>query len=245
MWQFPHCLGAVDGKHVAITPPHDAGSFFFNYKEFHSLVLLAVVNAKYEFIMCDFGTNGRISDGGVIENTKFGEKLNNNSLRIPPADILPPFPTPLPYVFVGDEAFALKENFLKPYNQRELNEEKKIFNYRLSRARRVVENTFGILCSKFRIFESPINLKPDNIDSVVMASCVLHNFLRRNTNNTRHEAPDILNDEVRQQEVLPIAELERGHNRRCCEVAKGVRDTFMEYFIGEGAVPWQKEKICK
>ncbi|XP_064103415.1 uncharacterized protein LOC135213365 [Macrobrachium nipponense] len=69
MWQFPNCLGAVDGKHVAIVPPPNSGSFFYSYKGFHSMVLMAVVSANYEFILCDFGTHGRISDGGVIENT--------------------------------------------------------------------------------------------------------------------------------------------------------------------------------
>lgn len=70
MWQFPNCVGAVDGKHVAIVPPSNSGSFFYNYKGFHSMVLMAVVNARCEFIMCDFGTNGRVSDGGVIQNTR-------------------------------------------------------------------------------------------------------------------------------------------------------------------------------
>lgn len=63
MWEFPNCLGAVDGKHVCIVPPANSGSYFYNYKGFHSLVLMAVVNARYEFIMCDIGVNGRISDG--------------------------------------------------------------------------------------------------------------------------------------------------------------------------------------
>lgn len=101
----------MDGKHVAIIPPHDAGSFFFSYKEFHSLVLPAVVNAKYEFIMLDFGTNGRISDGGVIENTKFGERFNSNSLQIPPVDAVLPFPTPLHMSLLGTRLLHLKKIF--------------------------------------------------------------------------------------------------------------------------------------
>lgn len=63
-WNFPHCLGALDGKHVKIIPPDGSGSYFYNYKGFHSMVLMAIVNANYEFIIAEFGTNGRISDGG-------------------------------------------------------------------------------------------------------------------------------------------------------------------------------------
>lgn len=54
---------------------------------------------------------------------------------------------------------------------------RKILNYRLSRARHVVENAFGIMASRFRIFYTHINVEPENIDKLVKASCVLHNFL--------------------------------------------------------------------
>lgn len=90
----------------------------------------------------------------------------------------------LNYVFVADEAFSLLPNLLKPFNRRDLTDERKIFNYRLSRARRIVENAFGILVSRFRIFHTSINLRLDNIDIVVMASCALHNFLRNKFSDT-------------------------------------------------------------
>ena len=61
----------MDGKHVRIIPPAGSGSFFFNYKGYHSIVLLGIVNANYEFILVDFGVNGRVSDGGVLEYTEF------------------------------------------------------------------------------------------------------------------------------------------------------------------------------
>ena len=78
-WNFPNCLGAVDGKHIRITPLPESGSFFWNYKHFHSVVLMACANANYEFIWCDSGTNGRISDGGAIKNTQFHDKLTNKT----------------------------------------------------------------------------------------------------------------------------------------------------------------------
>ena len=82
-WQFPHCIGAMDGKHIDIVPPSDSGSYYYNYKGKHSMVLLAIVDAEYRFQLVDFGTNGRISDGGVLQNTTFYEKLINDSLHIP------------------------------------------------------------------------------------------------------------------------------------------------------------------
>ncbi|CAH1996487.1 unnamed protein product [Acanthoscelides obtectus] len=131
----PNCLGAVDGKHVNIKPPTGSGSYFYNYKGAYSLVLLAVVNANYEFIMCDFGINSRISDGGVIEYSQFYRKLKDRKLSIPPPTRTMNSKEALPFVFISDEAFALRCDFLKPFSQRDWDHDKKIFNYRLSRAR--------------------------------------------------------------------------------------------------------------
>ena len=64
-WNFPNCLGAIDGKHNGIEKPANSGSFYFNYKKVYSNVLIGVVNANYEFIMADVGINGRVSNVGV------------------------------------------------------------------------------------------------------------------------------------------------------------------------------------
>ena len=192
-WQFPNCVGSVDGKHIAIVPPPGHGSYFFNYKGFNSMVLMAIANANYEFLYAHFGTNGRVSDRGVIKCTGFNNLLTNNLLNLP--NINPQ--NGLPYVFISHEAFALKDNFLKPYSVKVLDHDKRIFNYRLSRARRVVENVFGILVARFGVLQKKVNLKPENIDVVVLTCCVLHNFLRRHAASTYTPPESIdMEDEV-------------------------------------------------
>ena len=44
-WNFPHCVAAIDGKHVRIQAHPHRGSEFVNYKKYHSVVLLALADA--------------------------------------------------------------------------------------------------------------------------------------------------------------------------------------------------------
>lgn len=250
-WQFPNCLGSVDGKHIRISPPQDAGSFYWNYKGYNSLVLMAIANANYELIYCHMGTNGRISDGGVIENTTFYEKLAKEELKLPTPSLAKHSSTQLPWVFIGDEAFSLRKDFLKPFGLRDLSRERKIFNYRLSRARRIIENVFGIIAARFRILHTEINLKLDNIDLVVLTCAVLHNYLRRKCCDS-YTPPESLDEEDWTQSEIHtglrvdpgiLSGLQRRHNRNNTEEANQVRELFVRYFNGDGQVRWQNNMI--
>jgi hypothetical protein len=109
-WNFPHCIGAIDGKHVEIRKPPGTGSYYFNYKHSFSIVLMGIVNANYEFLMVDVGANGRVSDGGVFSNTLFCTKLKLKQLSIPKPENVPESDMKMPYV--GDDAFPLMENLM-------------------------------------------------------------------------------------------------------------------------------------
>ena len=83
IWNFPHCIGAIDGKHVVLQAPSHSGSTFFNYKGTHSIVLMAVCDANYCFTLIDIGDAGRHSDGGVLSNSSFGQAMEAGELLIP------------------------------------------------------------------------------------------------------------------------------------------------------------------
>lgn len=200
---------------------------------------MAIANAHSEFILCDVGTNGRISDGGVINKTLFYNKLINNQLNIPGPEPVS-FDLDLEYVFVGDEAFALRTDLIKPYGRDSLNNERRMCNYRISRARRVVENSFGILASRFRIFHTAINLNVKTIESLVLACCALHNFLRKKSST--YAPPESFNQENVIDGTDPdiFHNLERRSGGQVLKEAKTVREKFCTYFNGKGSVPWQQ-----
>jgi len=70
---------------------------------------------------------------------------------------------------------------MKPYSKKSSREDvsKKTFNYRLSRARRVTENAFGLISQVFRVFYQPINVQTTTCDNLIWVSCCLHNMLRK------------------------------------------------------------------
>ena len=91
---------------------------------------------------------------------------------------------------------------MKPYSGRGLSQEEEIFNYRLSRCRRTIENTFGILSARWRIFRRPIKAKPENVDHIVKACICLHNYLRL-TYNAQYVPIGFIDHETGIGDIIP------------------------------------------
>ncbi|XP_071054722.1 putative nuclease HARBI1 [Onthophagus taurus] len=249
-WNFPLCLGAIDGKHIHIFKLPGTGSYYFNYKHSFSIVLMGIVNANYEFLIVDVGANGRVSDAGVFSNTFFYKKLVEKNLGLPEPENLPLTNTKVPCVFVGDDAFPLLENLMKPFSKRNLTKEEKIYNYRVSRSRRIIENAFGILASRFRILLSQINLCPEKAVTITVACCYLHNFLRHKNVECYFQGGidvenintgEFTNADWRADPTLQTLQPLQGRNSTT--TAKEVIAQFCNYFNTVGAVPWQDNII--
>lgn len=105
----------------------------------------------------EVGSQGRISDGGILNQSILWEKNCTNSINLPPPSSLPDSDVVVPCAFLGDGAIALNSHLMKPFTgHHALNTPKRIFNQQLSRSRVLVENTFGIMTSAFRIFKRPL-----------------------------------------------------------------------------------------
>lgn len=148
------------------------------------------------------------------------------------------------------DAFPLKTNLMKPYpGTQAANSAKRIYNYRLSRARRCVENAFGVMCARWRVLRNRMSLLPDNAVLVVAACCCLHNFLMQEGRQVGGYCPpqfayttgssgELISGDWRNS-TPPIPQAYRQGSNTYSRRAADVRDSFASYFHGPGAVPWQ------
>jgi hypothetical protein len=243
-WNFPNCLGAIDGKHVNIQAPPNSGTSFHNYKKGFSVVLLAVANFNYKFTYIDVGSHGSSSDSHIWRNSAFCGRMDAENLYMPPDACLPGDEggRDMPLVFVADEAFAASTRVLRPFPRGRgsvaLSHRKKVFNYRLSRARRVVENAFGILAGRFRFLSRPVHMLPEKVDILVKAAVALHNLLTKPSDEIVRR---VLNQDITLDHDSGIESWRATASRNASVAAKQVRDYFADYFMNQGSVHWQNE----
>jgi len=180
------------------------------------------------------------------------QAFENNTLSVPEARSLPNTNCLLPFSLVGDEGFPLKTYLMRPYAKRNLHSnEQKIFNYRLSRARRVVENAFGILVARWRILQKPIALKLNTVEKIVQAVTCLHNYIIiTNLQNNYYFHEGMIDREAANGELIPGSwrtEIEEngfihplgrvGANTGTVALMRQ-RETLTRYFVSErGSIP--------
>jgi hypothetical protein len=80
-WQFNNCGGVEHGKHVRTVPPPNSRALYYNYKNFYSIILMALVSANYKFIYVDAEKQGRMSEARVLEYTSFSDRLMPEKLH--------------------------------------------------------------------------------------------------------------------------------------------------------------------
>lgn len=238
IWQFPHTLGALDGKHIRIKAPAHTGSQFYNFKGYFSTVLFVAVDAHGRFTYINVGCNGKSSDNTIYSDSYLYQALQNGTLNIPqPTQLVPGEGNEMSYFFVGDDAFSLDRHLMKPYSRSlKLSVPQEIFNYRLSRTRMGVECAFGRLANRFQIFHRPIEVQTKTVDAIVKACCVLHNFL---TKPRSVPAETQLTDNS-------ITEVFSAIGNQSCKTYKyacRARDELSRYLTTYGNVDFQWQKI--
>ncbi|XP_065068543.1 putative nuclease HARBI1 [Rhopilema esculentum] len=253
-WNFPHCIGALDGKHVAMECPKNQGSNFFNYKAFHSIVLMTVCDANYCFTIVDIGGYGGDNDASIFGGSEMGMAFKEGEMDIPKPDTTDGLT--LPYVLVSDELFKLEPWLMKPFPGQNLDVGKMIYNYRLSRCRRTIENAFGILAARWRILRRSIRASVSTVENITKACVCLQNYLMQ-TDNAFYAPKGFVDAEDNSGNLIPgtwrslvekdqsaLKPVKRAGSNNYTINAKLIRETFKNYFISEpGSVSWQLQNV--
>lgn len=214
---------------------------------------MALIDFNYQIRYLDVGCEGRVADGGIWRSCSFNKWMKSGSLNLPPWKTWPNGEEygVQPNVIVADDAFAMTSTLLKPYSSRALTRNKRIFNYRLSRARRVTENAFGIMASRFRILLTDIYRSPDRVVDMCLCIGALHNYLRSEASSTYMGLGSVDTEDANHQVIegewrrsTQLQSVQPTHDRNASVDAKALRDNMAVYFAeGGGRVPWQEKAI--
>lgn len=222
---FPHCVGALAGKYVAVNPS--------SHKESASnLVLQAVFDARGSFLAVDIGSFSNQSDESYFLNSEFSEMILDQEELPPPQRLTNGMEIQLPYVFLANEVFPLSPQLMRAFPGSNLTLEKRTFNSRLTEATQVADDTFDVMLTHFRILRRPITLTSENAVKVVKAVIILHNFFLRHRGKQYYDAKTdghILNPGA-------FSSLPRQGRKHSLE-AGFVRDAFTEYISNHFGEP--------
>ena len=163
LWQFPWCWGAIYGCHIPIQCPpggEEACKEYHNFKNFFSIVMMAIVDAAARFMWVSVGFPGNSHDSIIFQSTQLWSDIMEKkvipeiSQNIQGTDIYP--------MILGDSAFPFRIWLMKPYSNAVLSAEQHYY----SRARMVSE----------RVLYRKSSCQPDAVKCIALACVVLHNI---------------------------------------------------------------------
>ncbi|KAL7296734.1 hypothetical protein TKK_0010147 [Trichogramma kaykai] len=236
---FPHCIGAIDGRHCPVRAPENSGSAFFNYKKFFSIIMMAICDRHERFTWVNIGGYGSTNDAFTFGNSDGCELFENNQ-ALPAPEILPNSNIVAPFYLVGDGGFPLKNYLLKPYmNTQHMTPAMNVFNYRLSHVRHIIECAFGRLRNQWAVNHQELAWKINTTEQIIYSTVCLHNYkitmdLHAERGFREHwiDAPTGYVEQVHNIEI----DMEFNPNQ--------LRHTLSQYFVSPaGSVPWQWEHI--
>ena len=172
---FPQCAGVVDGTHIPIASPEECPADYFNRKGWHSILMQGMVDHLGRFTDIYIGWPGRVHDARVFVNSSLYLRGENGTL-------LPDWKQTIggqevPLVVLGDPAYPLLSWLMKAFpDNGSLTAQQKTYNYRLSRARVVVEHAYGRLKGRWHCLLKRNDINVHDVPTVVAACCVLHNI---------------------------------------------------------------------
>jgi hypothetical protein len=174
-------IGALDGWLCNTLQPNveDARNYFSGHYQRFGLNVQALCDAHLRFIYLSVCGPGGMNDVHAIDKCT---ELNRFIKAMPTK-----------YFLLGDNAYGLSEEILIPFSgsQKKV-AENDAYNYYLSQLRIRIEQAFGLLTTKWRIFRSNLNADLSMASDIINAASRLHNFVIEEDGDTGEEDLEIV-----------------------------------------------------
>ncbi|KAK3098526.1 hypothetical protein FSP39_020316 [Pinctada imbricata] len=189
-----------------------------------------------------------LMDAEIFNFSELKETIENGTIGFPRAE---PLPNDMPFfILLGDDAFALRTYMTKPFSHRNMTVEERIFNYRISRGRRIAENAFGIHANRFQVLLTTMQQDPETVQLIVQTCVCLHTLMRIRYPGLKNAVLDqeddnhqVINGARRNGLNMQDVDNVTGPNR-ATRAAKSQREYLKHYFNSSaGSVQWQNNMI--
>lgn len=170
---FPHCVGAIDGTHIAVCPPLGREEEYLDRKQGYSITVQGTVDHRGRFIDVELGHTGRSHDSYIFRHSALWHAMDEGYF-VPGNPTINISGLSVPPLIIGDGAYPIQPWLMKPFPAPS-NPEQVFFNKSLSRARNCVEKAFGHLKNRWGCLAGRLTVKEENFITVTAACFILHN----------------------------------------------------------------------
>ncbi|VDP11681.1 unnamed protein product [Heligmosomoides polygyrus] len=176
-FDYPRAVGFLDGRHVAIKKPNGGIETYLNYKNFQSVVLMAVCDVDHRFLIFDVGTPGQQGDTSVFQHSSIRTFFDECDDVFPETCDLGDV-GPVQYHILTDDGFGQDRRYIEPFPANLANTgSKRRFNAKHAVARKTIDATFDMLQRRFAVLQKPLQLEPHRGTRLVTSLLILHNLV--------------------------------------------------------------------
>ena len=178
--ELPQVVGAIDGTHIPIqTPSVEGKADYFSRTQKYKIGLQGLFRSNLLFLDVATGFPGSCHDSRNLRNSSLFRRAQNNEILTEPEDVAEN--TRIRPIILGDGAYPLLPWLVTSYPfGPALTRLQRKFNKKLSKGRVHVERAFGILKARWRCFLKRLDNQIENVSSIVITCCVLHNICQMN-----------------------------------------------------------------
>ncbi|XP_067615356.1 uncharacterized protein [Eurosta solidaginis] len=235
---LPNCVGAIDLRTIQLRCPKKDLVSFYQKKGKYIFSIFGACDAKYKFTGIDVAVHQN-KEVGEVWTTGFESKVIKGLLHLPERKFLPNSNIRFPYYFVGDSTCALKPNIMRPFpdiSSKYKRDNIETFNWHLNRTYQKIDNTFGVIAARWKIWTTPMVMAPKKMEIVVKATILLHNFaLTHDTTSympfgyvDRYEGDTLIRGDWR-HDIVPLMKPRKIYANNSTKVCFNLRNILSEY----------------